>query len=238
MNYLMMPMAEHFDGGLGATGEAFEEAAKMLAERAAEMPSSHPHIPINFLHRHAIELFLKSMIVVLHRALEIPYGDSPSDGQPFTAVDGKWQPLHRVHSVGTLWAHVRAIFKTQTDALKARCQTDWQDVPPQLDVALAAIEATDSSSTFFRYPDGRDTTAEAKKSSWKPVDPTEIVEQLPNASKPMKALLLFDAEGEVLQQAFRYDDAPLADLSNQLAEAARLLSGAHTGLRVELAGGF
>jgi hypothetical protein len=68
MQYMLMPLEAHFDGGLGATGDAFEEAAKKLAESAAELPSSHPHLPINFLHRHAVELYLKSMIVVMHRA--------------------------------------------------------------------------------------------------------------------------------------------------------------------------
>lgn len=64
------------------------------------------------------------MIVVMHRALGIPYnvdGTNPPYGTPLTVVNGKLKPLHRVHSVAVLWKHVRALFRTQAEPLKARC---------------------------------------------------------------------------------------------------------------------
>jgi hypothetical protein len=83
---------------------------------------------------------LKSIITVLHRALEIPYGDKPYDGMAFVPRNGKWEPIHTVHSVATLWAHVLELTHSQEAALKARCRTDWQDIPEGLDAAIAAIE--------------------------------------------------------------------------------------------------
>jgi hypothetical protein len=153
-------------------------------------------------------------------------------------VDGKWRPLHRVHSVAVLWKHVRSLFKTQAEPLNARCRTDWQDIPPDLDEAIAAIDAADAGSTYFRYPDGRDAEAEGKKSSWKMADPDAIVAQMQADTTPVKVMLLFEPDGETLRQAFQYDPAPLADLSKHLVRAADLLSAAHTGLRVELADGM
>lgn len=116
--------------------------------------------------------------------------------------------------------------------------TDWQNIPAGLDKAIAAIDAAGGSSTYFRYPDGRDAVAEGKKSSWKPADPEEFVAQMEADSTPVKVMLLFEPDGETLRQALQHDDAPLAELSKQLAKAADLLSAAHTGIRVEPADGM
>ena len=144
-----------------------------------------------------------------------------------------------VHSVATLWNHVQTTFRNQAEELDARCRTDWQDTPEGLEAAIAAIEEADGGSTFFRYPDGRNIAAEGEKSSWKPKDPETILSQIQQpGAKPVKVILMLEPDGETIAQAFQYDDAPLAELSRQLAETAKTLSGAHTGLRVELADGF
>src|SRR6516225_6219038 len=105
--YMFLPLNKHCDDGLGATGEAFEEAAKLIAEHSKAIKGNHLHLPINFLYRHAIELFLKSMITVLHRSLRVPYGDKPYDGPAFVHANGNWKRLDRVHSVSALWAYFR-----------------------------------------------------------------------------------------------------------------------------------
>jgi hypothetical protein len=166
MKYMLLPLDQHADGGLGATGEAFQEAAKALSAQAETMGSSPIHLPINFLYRHAIELFLKSMIVVLHRELGVDYGDKPHDGSAFVSIGGTWKPLHRVHSVAALWAHARELLSSHADELSARCRTDWQAIPDGLDAAIAAIEEADGTSTYFRYPDARRPEGDAAKSSW------------------------------------------------------------------------
>lgn len=238
MPYLMMPLELHSDGGLGATAEAFEAAANALASNADTMQTSHIHLPINFLYRHAIELFLKSMILVLHRTLRVAYGTNPHDGPAFVPVDGNWKPIFRVHSVAVLWARVSQLIQAHASELRTRCRTDWQATPDGLDDAIASIETADASSTFFRYPDGRDTDAEKLKSSWKPKEPEDIAATLqqPNRAPAMLALFLHP-DGETISEAFQYDEAPLADLARLLADTAKTLSAAHTGLRVELADG-
>ena len=238
MQYMMMPLEQHVDGGIGATGEAFEHAADALVANADAMRGSHVHLPINFLYRHAIELFLKSMILVLHRGLSTAYGTNPHDGPPFVPVDGKWKPIHHVHSVGTLWAHVRDLFRTHAAELDAKCQTDWQATPDGLDAAIAAIETADASSTFFRYPNSCNLDAEAAKSSWKPRQPEDMIAQHESNGKPIKAFIIYQPDGETIARSYQYDDAPLAELTRMLTETAKILSAAHTGLRVELAGGF
>jgi hypothetical protein len=236
MLYLMMPLEQHCDDGLGATGDAFEEAADALKAGAQTTRVSHGHLPTNFLYRHAIELFLKSMVLVLHRTLGVSYGSEPHAGPGFVPVEGAWRPLHRVHSVATLWAHVRELLRDNAGELAARCRTDWQATPEGLEDAIRAIEEADGSSTFFRYPDRRRASADADKSDWKPRAPEDIVRQIQGDGKPVKVLLMLDGD-DAVTHAFQYDDAPLAELSRVLAETASTLSAAHTGLRVELAGG-
>ena len=237
MQYMMMPLELHSDGGLGATGESFEQAARLLAEAEAAS-ASHSHLPISFLYRHAIELFLKSMIVVVHRGLRINYGPHPHTGPGFVAVDGKWKPLHRVHSLATLLAHYIELTRRFGGLLDARCATDWKNIPAELLLGIAEIEKADATSTYFRYPDGRSAAAEEAKSSWKPKTPEEILAQANADGKPVKAFLVYQPDGETLIGSYQYDDAPLADLIRVLADTASILSGAHTGLRVELAGGY
>src|SRR5690606_28344874 len=98
MHYLFMPLDQHFDKGFGATGQAFKLAGDLVLQGP---PSQviNVQLPACFLYRHAIELFLKSMIVTLHRGLKIPYGENDSDGPASVLSNGAWKPIHQVHSV-------------------------------------------------------------------------------------------------------------------------------------------
>jgi hypothetical protein len=69
MKYMLLPLNEHVDDGLGATGEAFEESATLLSSSSENISHSHYQIPLCFLYRHAIELYLKSAIVVAYWVL-------------------------------------------------------------------------------------------------------------------------------------------------------------------------
>ncbi|RXU06233.1 hypothetical protein B1F69_00065, partial [Pseudomonas syringae] len=73
MLYMMLPLDRHFDSGFGAVADSFRDAADALEDT----PTLNTHLPVSFLYRHAIELFLKSAIIILHRKLNIPYGAIP-----------------------------------------------------------------------------------------------------------------------------------------------------------------
>jgi len=236
-HYMMMPLDQHYDGGLGATGEAFEEAADSLIEAAEGRRLINSHLPINFLYRHAIELFLKSMIVVLHRALALPYGSEPPEGTPMVPVEGKWKPVHKEHRISILWDHVVDLIRNNEPELNARCRTKWTSFPEDLTEAIAAIDAADPTSTFFRYTDRRTPEADRAKSSWKEGEPDNIFAQMAPGDEPVKAFFLIGPDGDIAR-SYQYDGHAFEDLSKLLAETAKTLSGAHSGLRVELASGF
>lgn len=236
INYMFTPLHKHIDGGFGVMAEAFEQAADRLAEVDQEDICTQIHLPINFLYRHAVELYLKSVIIVIHRSLGLSYGGKPADLQPYVRREGKWLPIDRVHSVGTLYAYFKSLVVDNKEAIDRIARTNWSAVPPELDEAIAVIDKADSASTYFRYPIPQDPVADHNKSSWKDAPPTKILHSTKPGAKPVRAFLVVD-EDEQIVNSYQYDDEPLRHLREALRKATELLSGAHTGLRVELAGG-
>ena len=233
--YTLMPLDQHYDDGLGAMGEAFEEAADRLVEAGKEAELVNAHLPINFLYRHAIELFLKSMIVVIHRALALPYGSEPPEGTPFLPDNGKWKPMHREHRLAVLSGRVVELIHSNETELDKRCKTDWSSFSELCD-DIETISRIDPTSTFFRYTDRRKPDADREKSSWKEHEVGEVFAQMGPEGEPVKAFILLDADDTM--HAYQYSADAFAELSKLLGETTEALSAAHSGLRVELAGGF
>lgn len=53
-----------------------------LWEKPRITPALLKHLPQNYLLRHAIELFLKSGIIIVHRRFKIPFGTEDHDSSP------------------------------------------------------------------------------------------------------------------------------------------------------------
>ena len=71
MNYLLTPLHKHADLGFGGTADSCKHAADYLEANGAELAHFNGHLPINFLRRHAIELYFKSAIIHLSSGSEI-----------------------------------------------------------------------------------------------------------------------------------------------------------------------
>jgi len=190
MQYLMMPLDEHYDFGFGTTAEAFFGAARLLDEKN-QGNFFFEHLPRNFLLRHAIELFLKSGIVIIHRILKLPYGDSHFDSKPMVLVDAKWKPFHQVHSVGYLYGHWKDLIAQNADKLKALCKykPDWT-IPAELDDWITTIEKTDPGSTYYRYPANRDSNEDKMKSPFKETGQNDIFPPDLPEGKKVKAFVI------------------------------------------------
>ena len=236
-HYMMMPLDQHYDGGLGATGEAFEKAADKLVELGARDHTVNAHLPIDFLYRHAIELFLKSMIVVVHRALALPYGSESPDGQPFLPDNGRWKPMHREHGLLVLWERVVELVRDHEAEFGKRGDTDWSSFPYDLSHDIETIDRTDPTSTFFRYTDRRMPDADREKSSWKEREVGDIFAQMGPGGEPVKAFLLVGSD-DTIQNAFQFERDTFAEFTELLGKATKTLSEVHSAIRVDLAGGF
>jgi hypothetical protein len=236
--HMFMPLDRHFDDGFGAVGEAFKDAADRLvaANAEADLRFVNGHLPINFLYRHSIELFLKSMILVVHRRLRLPSRGGPHEPNPKIPVDGKWKEIHQVHGISDLYDFFKSLVQTHGAALRQIARTDWSAVPSELDAWIVTIDAADSGSTFFRYPTTKNKTGDLEKSSFKEMTPEDIIAQVRASGRPAKAFLLVD-DGDNVVEAYGLDHEPLTELREALTKAVELLSGAHFGMRAELANG-
>src|ERR1700730_6119769 len=114
MIYLYTAIDSHLDLGFGITGDAYYETGEHL--RLHPIPNhdttSQVDMPENFIFRHSIELYLKSMIIILHRELKINYGEISYDSKdPQIQLNGKWKSLLKCHFVDELYSYfVKSLF--------------------------------------------------------------------------------------------------------------------------------
>lgn len=235
-DYIFKPFHKHIDDGFGVTADAFRNAADRLVAAEKSATFLNKDLPICFLYRHAIELYLKSLIVVVHRSLRIQFGDDSPDSEPKLMVGDKWRALNRIHGLRPLFGYLTALLEENKEALEKAGRTDWSTLPTDLSAWIGLIEDTDPSSTLFRYPTTRDPDADRLKSSSKEASVGEIFAQMGPDGKYVRAYIASDENDEVVE-SYQLDDAPLDSVRDALTGATDMLSGIHAGMRVELAGG-
>jgi hypothetical protein len=237
VQYIMMPLDEHSDDGFGATAEAFFRAALVLRDKD-ERHLFFEHLPQNYLLRHAMELFLKSGIIIIHRKLKIPFGDQPSTAQPKVPVESEWVPFYRVHSIAALYEHWKSLINSNLEILKNLCEfkPDWT-VDPQFDDCISFIEKTDPNSTYYRYPSNRDPNEDKNKSPFKETAKDDIFPADLPPDKKVKAFVIEDKNREFVR-AFVLDDKTEKDATEALLKGAEILNNYHAMMRIELTGGW
>lgn len=107
MKYLLTGLDTHLDFGFGITGESYFNTAEHLQEsQSAIRVVQQVEMPINFLYRHSIELFLKSLIIIFHNQLHLPYGNQVYNSKtPMVLIDGKWKLLFTCHCIDKLYSY-------------------------------------------------------------------------------------------------------------------------------------
>jgi hypothetical protein len=236
MLYMLMPLDRHFDRGFGAMADAFKNAADALeTSEEASAKALNGHLPISFLYRHSIELYLKSAIIIFHRKFKLPYGPLSYDGEPHVLMETKWKPLYRIHALQPLYSYFRKLFADHAEYLSAHTGTDWT-FPDELSGWIQIIEATDPTSTFFRYPITANRDKDASKSDIQPEAYDHMLETLSARPEPLKAFLMVDENDQVIESFSHNPSAATANLA-ALKEAAEFLFCCHAGLVGELTGG-
>ena len=236
MHYLLTPLESHFDKGFGAVANSFLYAADLVAAPDSPSPSLDSHIPSSFLYRHAIELYLKSGIIIFHRKFAIPWGPDSKTDEPHVLIGGKWKPMYNEHKMAPLYGRVKQLMVDHIDFLRAETRTTW-DFPKRFDDWISLIDETDSSSTFFRYPITKHGERDAEKSSMKPEDFKTTVARMGAGSEPQKMFVVLDSDGNV-SNSFRLDKSKSLAILKTLQETANYLYGCHAAMRVELTGGW
>jgi hypothetical protein len=117
--------------------------------------------------------------------------------------------------------------------LEARARTAWLPPPPELNDAIAMIDAMDNRGVFFRYPTENNST----KSNNKPMTIEEVESWQTEERGLLKALFVVDQNDQVVE-AFRYAPNLLEQELATLTTACYWLNCFHVGLRQELAAGW
>jgi hypothetical protein len=234
----LMPLDRQFDSGFGATADSFHDAAKALDtdEHKRGFGLNSSSLPAFYLFRHANELYLKSILTMLHRRFCSQFQCVMRDDFPSIIVDGKPKRIFQVHSILHLYEAFRRLLDETADQIKALGKTDWTSVPEGVGKMVILINDADEASTMFRYPVTLDPLNDAKKSSFKRIQPADMAaEARHRATQKMpgvKILALKDDEGEIVE-AFIHDEQPMPEVFDALKELAGLLSGAQFGMGYE-----
>lgn len=236
MQWTLLPLDRQFDGGFGVTADAFRHAANCLVdspEGSARVLNGH--LPISFLYRHAIELYLKALIVILHRRFGSSTGSSSRFREPQIRTGNRFSDLGRVHGVLHLFDHLCSLLKEHRDEIRGIASTDWTEVPITLRDEIQKIEKIDATSTYFRYPERIDAGGNAAKSAFARVEPSELIER--RSREPSSFSVLLYDDDERLVEAYTLDQEAHLQQVEVLKSTADILAGAHTGMRIELCNG-
>ncbi len=150
----LMPLDHQFDSGFGSIANAFYEAANAIdiEEYQDGFGLSRSRLPIFYLYRHANELYLKSIITILHRHFGQHY---PSiDIKDFPKITNPSKPnkpleIYTVHSIKLLYDEFLRILSNKAKSINKLGKTDWANVPDGLDEMVKLIEDADKKATCF-----------------------------------------------------------------------------------------
>ncbi|BBO32102.1 hypothetical protein [Lacipirellula parvula] len=236
---MFQPLSKHFDDGFGGVGDAFHRAAKHLLNTGGDQGAAkiNGHLPINYLLRHTIELYLKSMILTLHRGFQKLENETVSTPE-IEVGEKKPKVIFSVHALDRLWAdHIARCIARKSDFTDLK-MTDWSAAPTDLAGHIATIAAADPMSAAFRYPVSKNTTLDHEKSSMKQSDPAETLRNVAIGVQGKVILAVVDDgndDGEVAD-TYVLDDNPIPELRDALLEAAGILEAARTGISQEMSG--
>lgn len=237
MNYLLTPLEQHYDRGFGAMANSFVGAADVLCGPGQQTQTFlNSHLPICFLYRHAIELFLKSAIVILHKRLKLPYGPHGIDGEPHVPSGATWKSIRSVHETDPLYSRLKALFADHKTELASISKIAWE-FSAEHDEQMREISTMDSSGTFFRYPMTKHSPRDHLKSTNKESTFQDIVTGMGAGQPAQKAFLVVNENKEVVR-AFRHDDSSAQAMLETLQKAAKTFYGCHAAMRGELTGGW
>ena len=234
----LMPLNRHFDSGFGATADSFHDAAKALdiEEHKFGFGLNRSRLPVFYLYRHATELYLKSILTILHRRFCSSFPNVRQDDFPAIQISGKAKRIFDVHSLSHLYRELRTILDKNAAQIKSTAKTDWTSVPVEIDGMISLINDADESSAMFRYPVTLDPANDAKKSAFKKVDPEQAISAAKNrdiSGKPGVKILALTNDDDEIVEMFMHDSDAMLDVFDALKHVTERLSGAHVGMRYE-----
>lgn len=247
MQYSLTGIDTHLDFGFGITGESYYHSAEHLYENKEKIQTfQQVEMPINFLYRHSIELILKSLIIIFHKRLQLPYGAEPFDTiNPKACIDKKWKALDCCHWIGELYTYwcKELLLKHKSDLDRIAPNDDWQEEKFITDF-FPLISTYDRDSSFFRYPvTKKSTTLDPEKYTMQRLDHErlgDIFAESTNNGKVQtggRIFMLLKNENDEIVDGFQRNENVLDNVTHALREVSNYLICIHIKARVTLCNG-
>lgn len=176
--YWLTPPYNHVDLGFGLMADSYKEAANRLKSTTASYElCSQSSVPICFLKRHAIELYLKSLIIILRVTYnELIDDDHPDEINLFKST--KKINIFNTHQISELYDLYNKQIHPHLPQIQDQLNCQWT-IPEALEEWIKTIDSYDRTGFYFRYPQGKDiNNTDTHKSYMKQVDPNELGSKL------------------------------------------------------------
>jgi len=245
MQYQITGIDTHLDFGFGITGEAYHKSAKYLYDNKGVIDIiQQVEMPINYLYRHSIELFLKSLIIIFHKRLNLPYDTEPFDSiKPKIFTGGKWKDLYTCHWIDELYNYWlnELLLKNKQDLDKLAPMGDWQE-ESSISKLFPLIADYDRDSSFFRYPVTKNSRLDSKKYTMQRLDLKKLQsifdgEDTRKNKKGSRLFTLIKNDDNEIVEGFEKTEDVLNNVTQALKQVSYHFYCIHIMTRVTLCGG-
>lgn len=231
------PLTLQVDSGLGSTADSFYYAAKALEDSKENILGfgiGGSKLPILYLYRHSIELYLKSVITLIYRICPSDEKMKSGDNLPLLMENDKEKKIFNVHSINTLFENFLRLFAENQSYIGEKCETNWLDISHDLYDLVKSIETFDKNSTMFRYPITMNSDLDYEKSTFKNYSFPDNLNELDKRPNRSKVFLLVENQNNEIIESYVSDEDVLNDIHKTLHELAEQFMGLHFGLKYEL----
>jgi hypothetical protein len=249
MNYIMTGIELHPDFGFGITADSYYKSAEhIITNHYKEYNmTQQAEMPQNFLFRHSIELYLKSLIIIFHKKLKLSYGETAFDSnEPKIQLEnGKWRNLYTCHHIDVLYNYWlnNLVIPHKEELEKLAPKGEWVENKKISDL-FPIICKYDRDSSYFRYPITQDAALDNEKFTMQKFKAGTLEEFMKEIQKPISykekgriTMLMVDDEDNIIK-AFHNKENILTDVRDGLKEIAYYFNCIHAMTRVTLCGGM
>jgi len=231
-----MPLESHPDYGYGMMGSIYKSASDDITKVENYRKDWYSSLPVNYLRRHSIELFLKSGIILFHKKFKINFENDSCNSEPKVKLkNGKWELIRKTHNIGLLYQRMNELVDKHIDYLNKNTITVWK-FDDDFEKWINTINGYDCVSDYFRYPITSDQHKDKRKSIFQE-NTMEGIQTEFSSGKKIMALIIENSQGDVTS-IYNHNSAKMDELYLCLERASAELDGFHTAVRVELFKGF
>lgn len=139
------PLTLQIDSGFGSTADSFYYAAQALdqnPESSRGFGIGGGKLPILYLYRHAIELYIKSVITFIYRICPQDETLKTDDNFPKLIEKDKKKKIFNVHSISILFENFLLILERNRKFIKSRSGHDWFYIPEEIPELIKKLKNT------------------------------------------------------------------------------------------------